>query len=284
MPKIIDTLMFFNEVDVLKLRLSVLYDKVDKFLIVEANNTHLGENKDYIFEKNQELFSKYADKIIYKKISLKEAPGWPRENENRYVIASFLNELDLSDDDIILCSDCDEIPNLNRENIIEANKHPYCYFNQLYFIHYINMWSGKSVTGTVSCKYGVLKMLNSKYTNVALQVLRNSKDYGIIIEDGGWHYSYCGGSKTASEKSRAIAEGKTSGNDRTKDHYDNLIKQTIETRRSPYSHRQISILNLENESAYLNYSTAVNGSWVERDGFWQVKPNVKLDEFKHLLC
>ena len=65
---IIDTCLFFQELDLLEIRLEYLYPFVDKFIIVEACQTFKGELKPYNYEKNKERFSKYADKIIYFKI------------------------------------------------------------------------------------------------------------------------------------------------------------------------------------------------------------------------
>ena len=65
---IYDCFTFFNELDILEIRLNTLYDTVDYFVIAEANKTHTGKEKDYVFEKNQARFSNFLDKIIYIKV------------------------------------------------------------------------------------------------------------------------------------------------------------------------------------------------------------------------
>ena len=65
---IIDCFLFFQELDILEIRLKYLYDFVDKFIIVEANESFAGNKKEFNFENNINLFKKYIDKIDYYKI------------------------------------------------------------------------------------------------------------------------------------------------------------------------------------------------------------------------
>ena len=67
---IYDCFPFFNELDVLEIRLNVLYDIVDYFVITEADKTHTGRHKEYIFEQNKDRFAKFLDKIIYIKVNI----------------------------------------------------------------------------------------------------------------------------------------------------------------------------------------------------------------------
>ena len=62
---IYDLIPFFNEIDILKLRLGILDPYVYKFIIEEATTTFSGEPKELCFEKNKDLFREYLDKIIY---------------------------------------------------------------------------------------------------------------------------------------------------------------------------------------------------------------------------
>jgi len=66
--KLYDCFTFFNELELLDLRLMTLNDVVDFFVLVEANRTHTGAPKEFIFEKNKDMFAEYLDKIIYVKI------------------------------------------------------------------------------------------------------------------------------------------------------------------------------------------------------------------------
>ena len=115
--------MFFNETDILQLRIKLLYDIVDYFIIVEGDTTFQGEYKDYFYEKNEYLFNEFKDKIIYKKIKIPSIDylnkynseykdfnnPWKREYYQRDYIHNILSDLDCDKDDIISLSDVDEI-------------------------------------------------------------------------------------------------------------------------------------------------------------------------------
>ena len=69
MVKVIDAFLFFQELDLLEIRLAYLDSIVDVFLIVESRQTFSGKPKDFVFEKNLKRFEKYKNKIQYHKIS-----------------------------------------------------------------------------------------------------------------------------------------------------------------------------------------------------------------------
>ena len=62
---VIDCIPFFNELDILKLRLHILDPLVDRFVIEEATHTFSGLPKDLCFEKNREMFEEFLPKITY---------------------------------------------------------------------------------------------------------------------------------------------------------------------------------------------------------------------------
>lgn len=68
MSKVVDTFLFFQELDLLEIRLAYLNDFVDEFVIVEACQTFSGKPKRFVFEENRERFSKFIHKITYYKI------------------------------------------------------------------------------------------------------------------------------------------------------------------------------------------------------------------------
>ena len=77
MSKIIDCFMFWNEIEILLIRLDILYDHVDHFIICEAKRSHSGKvvKDEYTFIKNKELFKKYLDKIIFLPLPQKNLIG-----------------------------------------------------------------------------------------------------------------------------------------------------------------------------------------------------------------
>lgn len=66
---IYDCFSFFNEIELLEIRLNILENTVDRFVIVEANHTHSGQPKEFIFENNKDKFEKFLHKIIYIKVA-----------------------------------------------------------------------------------------------------------------------------------------------------------------------------------------------------------------------
>ena len=115
--KLIDCFMYFDEDLILDIRLNVLKNIVDKFVIVEAKKDHAGNQKNLNFDI--ENFSKFKDKIHY--IAIDDLPvsknffkknwrsEWHTENAHRNKLE--LGYLDASDNDLIMISDIDEIPN-----------------------------------------------------------------------------------------------------------------------------------------------------------------------------
>ena len=128
--KIFDCFMYFDEDVVLDLRLNTLNKFVDNFVIVESIFTHKGEKRNLNF--NIKKFEKFKDKIIYliydkqpkeilnKEIQKNDHGGYIinallRENGQRNFISEGLKFA--NDDDLILISDVDEIPNLENINL-----------------------------------------------------------------------------------------------------------------------------------------------------------------------
>ena len=188
--KIFDCVIYFDEDLMLDLRLNILNQDVEKFIIVEAAFDHQGNPKEKNFKISN--FKKFESKIKYFFIeSFPEGlSSWERENYQRNYIAQCLNGL--SDEDLVIISDIDEIPNLKTINQFDENK--YSVFEQKMFYYKFNLlninqplWHGSKL-----CKKKHLK---------SPQWLRNlkSKQYPFwrfgkkninIIQNGGWHFSF----------------------------------------------------------------------------------------------
>ncbi|MBQ2282203.1 MAG: N-acetylglucosaminyltransferase, partial [Kiritimatiellae bacterium] len=91
---IYDCFSFFNELDILELRLETLAPVVDYFVIVEADKTHAGAAKPLVFEQNKELFAKYLPKIIYAQSPIPEniSNPWAIENIQRNYISDVVKQ------------------------------------------------------------------------------------------------------------------------------------------------------------------------------------------------
>jgi len=122
-PKIIDAFTFYNELDMLEIRLSELHDVVDFFVLVEATETFQGATKPLHYDQNKERFRKYSDKIVHVACdSLGKLSGsWEKEYEQRNCILRGLSRLDLEDDDVVFVSDADEIPDKRAVRQIAAS-------------------------------------------------------------------------------------------------------------------------------------------------------------------
>lgn len=197
--QIFDCFTFFNELELLDLRLMVLYDYVDHFVLVEANKTHTGKPKEFIFEQNKDMFYDYLDKIIY--IKVEDLPDysrdniWLAENFQRMCINRGLTKANKGDK--IIVSDVDEIPNPqtimqhldSTDQVSMAHK---------LFYYYVNCIQQQIWTGSYMATYG-------NYDS--LQRLREvSLGRTDAVPDGGWHYSYMGGPAKVKLKVENIAE------------------------------------------------------------------------------
>ena len=239
--KIYDCFTFFNELDLLELRLEILNKYVDKFVLVEMNKTHSGEDKPFYFEENKERYKKYLDKIIHIKVAdcprlnpiythslfLKkmylfkpfrvlinrfDLGKWKLENFQRNKIATGLPNC--SKEDIILISDLDEIPNPSTFSKIKKIllKEPLkrIALGQKWFIGYLNGLIKLDWIGTKAVSYlGLIKKWKSpqkirlRKDNLFRKI--NNSDC-IFLNNGGWHFSYMGGKEKQQEKINSFAE------------------------------------------------------------------------------
>ena len=209
---VIDLIPFFNEIDILKLRLNVLDPYVDKFVIEEATTTFSGEKKGLCFEKNKHLFEKFLDKIVY--IVVDEDRDFKITHERDYFQKNHLSEglkkVGASDSDVIIFGDCDEIPNPDAlKNIIGSfDKTKVYHLAQRNFYGFLNMEekSGKllSITGDFpEIAEADRKWLGTKVTSISnipkegivrlRDLAKVTDDNAVRVADGGWHFGYMGG-------------------------------------------------------------------------------------------
>ena len=212
--KIYDCFMFSDEKMLLDIRLNVLNDYVDQFVIIESKYKHNGDIKNKNFDINQ--YSKFKNKIKY--IYLDEEPEglvsisgeddedkknksilhntYVRENYQRDVIAKGI--LDAEPEDFIIVGDIDEIPNLKNLDF-ENKKNHLIIFRQKMFYYKLNLYYKELVwTGTRACLKKNLKspqwlrnIKNKKYPIWRVDTLFAKNKYSniIFINDGGWHFT-----------------------------------------------------------------------------------------------
>jgi beta-1,4-mannosyl-glycoprotein beta-1,4-N-acetylglucosaminyltransferase len=288
--------MYFNEKDIAYLRIKELYDVVDYFIINEATKTHQGQDKELFFWKDSRL-EQFKDKIIYSPIELDgrfdilmpkffpDAKIGAKEHEQRIRLFEQIEKLNLDNLDTVMISDCDEIP--NKDVFQQMISYPIVALNQMFFVHYVDVYTNKNVTGTVACKYEGLKHLNTLCFGMSLQILRRDKDFMPRIENGGWHYSYMGGAKGVSQKVVSTYDGNLDSQWKTEEASQKLIDESIKNKQSPFSQEPINILDFKSSTiADLKFITAKQGGWHKESAKCQLFPKVlELDlngDFKSL--
>ena len=143
--KIYDCFLYFDEDFLVDIRFNILNEFVDYFVIIEGSKTWQNNYKGFNFDISK--FQKFKDKIIYLKAeTLPEGENpWLRENFQRNYIFEGIKSA--NDNDIIIISDLDEIP--NPEKIKLFNKKKYAVFKQKHFYYKINLQSKKILIGLV---------------------------------------------------------------------------------------------------------------------------------------
>ncbi len=220
--RIFDCTTFYSEHLMMDIRFNILNEFVDKFIVCESTISHSGKKKKLNFDINN--YSKFKDKINY--IVIDEEPlniigdknGLAEPYEQR---SDSLKRIELSydymikalsgvnDDDLIILSDNDEIPNLNSRQFKNSNKDIYI-FKQLFFYYKFNLfydlvpWFGsKAAKKKKLLSMSWLRNLkNKKYPFWRLDTLFSKNRYINleIIKDGGWHFTNLMTAETMYEK------------------------------------------------------------------------------------
>lgn len=188
---IIDCFTFYNELEMLKFRLKELNDVVDYFVIVEANHSHNKNIKELFFDTNKNLYSKYLDKIIH--IIVDDMPNtnnaWDNENHQRRCIDRGIKQLKLSDDDTILITDLDEIPDPETINKIKLKEiiidDAYALMQDFYYYNINTKHKKKWDPWPKVVDY---KSYIKKYNSDCQKIRKLKKQKRI--KKGGWHFSY----------------------------------------------------------------------------------------------
>ena len=203
---VIDCIPFFNELDILKLRLHILDPLVDRFVIEEATHTFSGLPKDLCFEKNREMFEEFLPKITYLVVdnSPEEISTHERDKFQKNALAKALT--DASDEDVLILSDVDEIPNpaVLQELVKRFDPDKIYHLAQRNFYCYLNM---EEVSGNLLSITGEFPGVERRmWLGTKVFAKKNIPESGIIdlreispedprsvrVADGGWHFGYMG--------------------------------------------------------------------------------------------
>lgn len=215
--RIVDCFPYFNEKELLELRINLLQNVVDKFIIVDADHTHKGDPKPFTCKNTLKELGLLSDKIQVIELNLpsysEESDSWVRERMQRNAASGYLE-----DGDVCIVSDCDEIinPEFVQYYANVARNHP----NNILRIPMIfligrgdlRVHNENNQPVEWNTPYICLKEHLNKYTlsdiREAHALSKGNLDYPDIyttengrIEEAGWHFSWMGDSQRIKNKS-----------------------------------------------------------------------------------
>ena len=200
---LVDTFMFYNELDILELRLTLLDEYVDRFVLVESELNHVGTSKELFFQRNKKRFEKWMHKIEHVIVTAEESPKddnpWCREKYQRECILRGLDGV--PNTAIVMVSDVDEIPDMTKipfEQLphIVTSVHMWMFEYSLKFL-----FTGEAWFGTVITNCEIFKRVGPNY-------LRDNRWKFPYIREAGWHLSSFGTPMHVWNKMQTYAHGK----------------------------------------------------------------------------
>jgi beta-1,4-mannosyl-glycoprotein beta-1,4-N-acetylglucosaminyltransferase len=295
--KIFDCFMYFDEDLMLDLRLNILDQYVDYFVIVESCFNHKGEKRKLNFNVNN--YKKFENKIIYliydkipKEIqSIKDHDtshekdakyifnaGY-RENAQRNYIINGLSQA--NDDDIIMISDVDEIPKLDNLKFDDI-KEKLIFFNQDMFYYKFNLkLPNLNWVGTKSCKKKYLKnpqwlrnIKGKKYPLYRFDTLFSDTKYSSVkfVDGGGWHFTNIKSAEQIRHKLKSYLHHREFDvQPISKDQIEGLIKKQIaiydlnlDKRTQKFGHgRKLEKYDIKNLPNYLKNNIKKYNEWID---------------------
>jgi beta-1,4-mannosyl-glycoprotein beta-1,4-N-acetylglucosaminyltransferase len=228
--RVVSITPFYNETHILELRLGILENIVDRFYTIEADKTFTGLDKPMLANTIKH------PKHTVVEIEFPEGLGeWGKENYQRDVI---LDLSEYNDDDIVLITDLDEIPNPKMVEFLRDNFDPeYTYsFNMVVHQYYLNnqnigegaWWKAKA------CSVGEYRRPGFNATSLRLDTS------SIDIPNGGWHWTFCGDTKFIKNKIEAFAHTECN-TDQVKSNLDLNFENNTDTLGRGYELRLVDI-------------------------------------------
>lgn len=227
MPRVFDCFTFFNELDLLEIRLDELAPAVDVFVIAEAPLTFQGDPKPLHFQENRRRFDRFASRIRHVVVDRMPAgesgrDNWRREYHQRNALATAI--ADARPDDLVLLSDVDEIPRDDSIRTALAQKEPlptvHC-FELAMFSFFVNCrhqepWSRSGPRMTRRRNLGSMQGLRNVHPPTpnplrsTLRAVSASISMGrpvrrVVHRNAGWHFSSMGGVERVAQKLGAFS-------------------------------------------------------------------------------
>jgi beta-1,4-mannosyl-glycoprotein beta-1,4-N-acetylglucosaminyltransferase len=247
---IIDAFIFYNEIDLLLYRLTILNPIVDYFILVEATHTFVGKNKTLFYNENKVLFKEFNEKIIhiivddfpfkYPNINIANNEQWKNEFFQRNAISRGIDCIpNISNADVIIIADLDEIPDPNtlimiknsniiiNDNILQMD---------LYYYNLNTLFNNYKWNCCKIISYQKYKELNISIHNIRVNTCSS------IIENGGWHLSYFGDINFIKNKIENFSHqeyNNVSYNDL------NIIKKQVDSFKDLYNRTRYNIIKID---------------------------------------
>lgn len=186
---IYDTFLFFNELEMLDIRLHVHGPYVDRFVLVESRHTFSGHPKPLVFQENDHHFREFSDKITH--VIVDKTPfanPWDNERSQRDAAVDampFVNPTDT-----VVVADVDEL--VDFESLGEVTR---CSLLAKSYYYYLNVRFGWSLGAEV------FTWAAFEHLGTTLGAMRQKKN---AIENG-WNFSYLGGPERISQKIQAFS-------------------------------------------------------------------------------
>jgi hypothetical protein len=230
--KVYSAFNFFNELDMLELRLEIMNSAVDYFVICESTKTHAGNPKPLYFDKNKGRYRKFNDKIIHYVIEdtpqtyndLEKMVGkgiihnsvienvknmdWVPKNEMHFIRDGYEKECQKRgialghprEDDIMIVGDLDEIPNPEiLKNLYEISDN-----NKIYLLENMSCSFYVNLEKAGETWMGASLLTFEKLLQESIPSLRMFKT-GSHVKNAGWHFTYMGGGEEIVKKLEAFS-------------------------------------------------------------------------------
>lgn len=202
MPRVFDVFPFFDELDVLEVRLNELDPIVDKFIICESRETYGGTKRPLVLDGQLDTrrFAKFKSKIHYMVLDhldpkcTDHTTGRLREAYQRNMMAVGLAAQRPEANDIVIFSDCDEIPRAEVAYVFIQNPRSFggiTRFKQTSYYYNVNTVVDYGHDFSSRARIGTYKQFLDIGTLYAFR-MANKDTEKLVLEKGGWHFGYFG--------------------------------------------------------------------------------------------
>lgn len=271
--RIFDCFIFYNELDILDIRLHTLAPLVDRFVLVESTHTFTGQPKPLFYAENKKRFAEFEDRIIH--IVVDDMPAeaestFVREAHQRSAIGRGLDEA--KPDDLIMVSDADEIPKPDAlKDALKTAPGKITYFEGIYYhfrlnwrlvgrqdlmtsrmIEFKNFHDGWLLRTTKGRRSASLPSWLERLVWTPYAAARHKALLGRrIVRNGCWHYSFMTDPDEIRDKLSAY---KAPDRLKLKDLRDDAVEERLEKRRSMFD-TEIEVEPLSSLPEYVQANT-----------------------------